>query len=113
MEKGSLRVLIAPRGVGTNGASRGEEGKSGMAGCWCTRRRGSKMQRVCQHKPVFIFASDWHRSSAIQKTAAVGRRSAEDVCAASPLRDGGGAREIERRGGKAHATIWRERLVRA
>jgi hypothetical protein len=84
-----------------------------MAGCWCTRRRGSKMQRVCQHKPVFIFASDWHRSSAIQKTAAVGRRSAEDVCAASPLRDGGGAREIERRGGKAHATSWRERLVRA
>ena len=93
--------------------SGGEEGKSGMAGCWCTRRRGSKMQRVCQHKPVFIFASDWHRSSAIQKTAAVGRRSAEDVCAASPLRDGGGAREIERRGGKAHATRWRERLVRA
>ena len=84
-----------------------------MAGCWCTRRRGSKMQRVCQHKPVFIFASDWHRSSAIQKTAVVGRRSAEDVCAASPLRDGGGAREIERRGGKAHATSWRERLVRA
>jgi hypothetical protein len=32
---------------------------------------------------------------------------------ASPLRDGGGAREIERRGGKAHAMSWRERLVRA
>jgi len=32
---------------------------------------------------------------------------------ASPLRDGGGAREIERRGGNAHATSWRERLVRA